>query len=137
MRNWPERKRSRARIEIIPMIDVMMFLLVFFVLISIHVLPALGLRLNLPHSATAAALDQSRHVTVTVTADQKLFLDQDPVTPEQLTQRLQQLAAGGPHLAVTIAGDQNAVLQQLVSVLDAVKRAGVSSVAVVARPRAP
>ena len=56
MRNWPERKRSRARIEIIPMIDVMMFLLVFFVLISTNVLPALGLRVALPH---AAAPDQA------------------------------------------------------------------------------
>ena len=42
MRSWPEKKERRARIEIIPMIDVMMFLLVFFVLISLNVLPALG-----------------------------------------------------------------------------------------------
>ena len=42
MRHWPEKRRKRARIEIIPMIDVMMFLLVFFVLISANVLSALG-----------------------------------------------------------------------------------------------
>ena len=41
MRSWPLRTRKASRIEIIPMIDVMMFLLVFFVLISINALPAL------------------------------------------------------------------------------------------------
>jgi len=51
MRAWPQRARKSVRIEIIPMIDVMMFLLVFFVLISINVLPALGLKVALPHSA--------------------------------------------------------------------------------------
>ena len=39
MRNWPARPRKAPRIEIIPMIDVMMFLLVFFVLISLNSLP--------------------------------------------------------------------------------------------------
>lgn len=48
MRTWPKRPTKSVRIEIIPMIDVMMFLLVFFVLISIHVLPALGLKVALP-----------------------------------------------------------------------------------------
>jgi biopolymer transport protein ExbD len=51
IRVWPQPKRKYARIEIIPMIDVMMFLLVFYVLISINVLPALGLKVALPHSA--------------------------------------------------------------------------------------
>jgi len=51
MRSWPARVRKASRIEIIPMIDVMMFLLVFFVLISINALPALGLKVALPYAA--------------------------------------------------------------------------------------
>ena len=50
MRRWDDGDSARARIEIIPMIDVMMFLLVFFVLISINVIPALGLKTTLPNS---------------------------------------------------------------------------------------
>ena len=63
MRSWPTRPYKPVRIQIIPMVDVMMFLLVFFVLISIHVLPALGLKVALPHSSVAAKLDEVRRVT--------------------------------------------------------------------------
>ncbi|MEI6469787.1 MAG: biopolymer transporter ExbD, partial [Betaproteobacteria bacterium] len=44
MRTFPDFAVKKARIEVIPMIDVMMFLLVFFVLISINVIPAGGLK---------------------------------------------------------------------------------------------
>ena len=48
---WQDEPRKKARIEIVPMIDVMMFLLVFFVLISLHVIPALGIKTQLPTSS--------------------------------------------------------------------------------------
>ncbi|MFY8082051.1 MAG: biopolymer transporter ExbD, partial [Limnohabitans sp.] len=48
MRHWQQTQRKKARIEIIPMIDVMMFLLVFFVLISVNVIPALGIKTQQP-----------------------------------------------------------------------------------------
>ena len=50
MRRWQDTPPKKARIEIIPMIDVMMFLLVFFVLISLNVIPAQGLKTSLPKS---------------------------------------------------------------------------------------
>ena len=53
MSRWPDTPKKRTRIEIIPMIDVMMFLLVFFVLVSINVIPALGLKTKLPQSSQA------------------------------------------------------------------------------------
>jgi len=74
MRTWPARSRKSVRIEIIPMIDVMMFLLVFFVLISIHVLPALGLKVALPHSASPARIDELKRVTVTMTSEGSIYL---------------------------------------------------------------
>lgn len=56
MRNWSEPKKNKAHIELIPMIDVMMFLLVFFVLISLNVIPALGLKTQLPSAGSAQQL---------------------------------------------------------------------------------
>ena len=53
MSRWPDAPRKKTRIELVPMIDVMMFLLVFFVLISINVIPALGLKTKLPQSSQA------------------------------------------------------------------------------------
>lgn len=132
MRTWPTRSRKAARIEIIPMIDVMMFLLVFFVLISINALPALGLRVALPTSANPMHLDIVKRVTVTLTADGQVYLDGERTALEDLTGRLQSLAKDAK-LTVVISGDRDARLQPLVSVLDALKRAGIVSATVIAK----
>src|SRR5262244_1751509 len=116
MRSWPTRSQRRSRIEIIPMIDVMMFLLVFFVLISLHTLPSLGLKVALPHASTASQLDAPERVTVTLTADGDVYLNGSKTTLGSLTEQLKTLA-GNRKLIVIVAGDQNAHLQPLVSVL--------------------
>lgn len=133
MRTWPARVRKSSRIEIIPMIDVMMFLLVFFVLISINALPSLGLKVALPYAADPAHLDVPQRVTVTLTADGNLYLDGSQSTLEDLVDHLTELARS-TRLTVIIAGDRDAHLQQLVSVLDALKQAGIPSAAIVTRP---
>jgi biopolymer transport protein ExbD len=132
MRHWPSRPRKAPRIEIIPMIDVMMFLLVFFVLISLNSLPSRGVKVALPYAADAAHLDVPKRVTLTLTADGEVYLDG---TRTGLTELSEQLAAleRTNKLTVIIAGDQSARLQPLVSVLDAVKRAGIGSASIIAK----
>ena len=132
MRAWPTRSRKAARIEIIPMIDVMMFLLVFFVLISLNALPALGLRVSLPYASDPAHLDVTRRVTVTLTAEGAVFVDGQKSSPADITERLRSLAQEAK-LTVVISGDRSAQLQPLVSVLDALKAAGVVSATIVTR----
>jgi len=131
MRNWPSRTRRPARIEIIPMIDVMMFLLVFFVLISTNVLPALGLRVALPKLGDPEHLPPSRTVRLTVTVDGKLLLDGIPLTADELPARLHALAQPGSKFAVVIAGDRNAPLQSLVDILDVLKAADVPAATII------
>src|ERR1700722_16784268 len=126
MRRWDDEKTAKVRIEIIPMIDVMMFLLVFFVLISINVLPALGLKVALPFANNAAHLDASKRVTLMLTADGDIYLDGTKTSPPELADQLQNLSRD-VKLTVTIVGDQNARLQPLVSVLDTLKRARIAS----------
>ena len=132
MRSWPARTRKPARIEIIPMIDVMMFLLVFFVLISLNALPALGLKVALPYSANPAHLDVPKRVTVTLTADADVYLDGTKITLAALAAQLR-VQAQDAKLTVIIAGDQDARLQLVVNVLDALKSAGIGSASIVAR----
>jgi biopolymer transport protein ExbD len=132
MRSWPARTRKAARIEIIPMIDVMMFLLVFFVLISINALPALGLRIALPYAANPAHLDVTRRVTLTLTADGEVYVDGEKSSVAGVTERLLRLARDAK-LTVIISGDRNVRLQPLVSVLDALKRAGIVSATIITR----
>jgi biopolymer transport protein ExbD len=132
MRTWPARARKAARIEIIPMIDVMMFLLVFFVLISLNALPALGLRVALPHSANPTHLAIDRRVIITLTADGDVYIDGDHTTFSGISERLQTLARDAK-LTVVISGDKEARLQPLVNVLDALKRADIVSATIIAR----
>jgi biopolymer transport protein ExbD len=132
MRTWPPRTRKAARIEIIPMIDVMMFLLVFFVLISLNALPALGLRVALPYAANPAHLEVTRRVTVTLTADGQIYVDGDKSSAAGVTERLKTLARDAK-LTVIISGDREARLQPLVSVLDALKQAGIVSATIIAK----
>jgi biopolymer transport protein ExbD len=135
MRNWPEKRRQHARIEIIPMIDVMMFLLVFFVLISINVLPALGLKIKPPSSASPDQVTERQRTMVGIDRDGKIFLDGQPIDIADLSDRLRALEEPNKKLVVVIAGDEGAALQNVVSVLDALKLAGVASAQIVARPK--
>jgi len=103
------------------MIDVMMFLLVFFVLISLNALPALGLRVALPYAANPTHLEVTRRVTLTLTAAGDVFLDGERTSLEGITERLRSYARDAKHL------------QPLVSVLDALKSAGIVSASIVTR----
>jgi biopolymer transport protein ExbD len=132
MRTWPVRPRKSPRIEIIPMIDVMMFLLVFFVLISLNALPSRGLKVALPYAADATHLDVPKRVTVTLAENGDVYLDGTKTDLAELGKQLQVLSQNGK-LTVIIAGDQNAHLQPLVSLLDALKSAGIGSASIIAK----
>lgn len=134
MRQWPQRRERHARIEIIPMIDVMMFLLVFFVLVSINVLPALGLKITPPSSARPDKVVERTRLTVGIDKDGATYLDGKPVTLAELPDRLRP-QPGEEAPAVLISGDTASNLQALVSVLDALKKAGVAGAQIVTKPQ--
>jgi biopolymer transport protein ExbD len=135
LRAWPEAKKRQARIEIIPMIDVMMFLLVFFVLISINVLPALGLKIKPPSSAKADQIVEKKRVMVSIDSEGQTFVDGAPVGIEAIPEKLTAAAALDPEkkLVVVIAGDEKASMQDLTGVLDALKIAGVGAAQITTR----
>lgn len=130
-----DEPRRKARIEIIPMIDVMMFLLVFFVLISLRVIPALGVKTQLPISGQPEKLDARKHAVVTVTKAGQLQLDGVDHTLPELVAELRKLGHVEQNLDVVVRSDRDASVQQLVEVMDAVKAAGISSVAIASSPK--
>ncbi|HUI46910.1 MAG TPA: biopolymer transporter ExbD [Nitrospirota bacterium] len=77
------RQHRRGRIEIIPMIDVMFFLLVTFMLASLSMQNLHSLAVNLPQGH-AAAMQPKTPVTLTITRDSRILLDEIPVTLETL-----------------------------------------------------
>lgn len=127
MRYFESRK---ARIEIIPMIDIMFFLLVFFVMITLRMIPAAGLATQLPHSSTARVLPPPR-VVISVKANGMIEVDHQPLSLAALTARLAAHQPAQTH--VTIAGARQVSLQQLMAVMDACRRAGVTQIGLAAR----
>jgi biopolymer transport protein ExbD len=120
----------KARIEIVPMIDIMFFLLIFFVMITLRMIPASGIASQLPHSGTAAQMPHP-DVVVTVEPDGRVLMDDRPVALDALTR---QLADGdATKKAVTIAGAATASVQQLMAVIDACRAAGVTQIDLAAK----
>ncbi len=133
MRRWKDEEPERARIEIIPMIDVMMFLLVFFVLVSLNVLPASGVKANLPASAAPEKLQDTKTLIVGLSRSGDFKLDGKLISLAQLTAQLRAKVQHGHPPIVVLAGDADVELQRLVDAMDAIKAAGITSVALAAK----
>ena len=124
----------KARIEIIPMIDIMFFLLVFFIMVTLHMIPNAGLHTDLPSSASAEQTPPPK-VLVTLAADGVASVDGKIVSLAQLTALL--AARPDPsHTLVSIAGSKEVQLQKLVSVMDACRAANVTQVSLATQPAA-
>jgi biopolymer transport protein ExbD len=121
---------NRPRVEVIPMIDIMMFLLVFFVVISLNMIAGSGVQMEIPGSKTTQQLKVST-ITVGVTKDGKVVVAGKPVNPDELKARLSALKKNGP-VDVVLAGDKDVSLQMLLGVMDTIRGSGISSVGIAA-----
>jgi biopolymer transport protein ExbD len=122
---------NRPRVEVIPMIDIMMFLLVFFVVISLKMIAGTGIDLELPGSATTQDLKTST-ITVGVTKGGATVVDGKTLAPDVLKVRLIALKKAQP-VEVVLAGDKDVSLQTLMQVMDTVRAAGITTVGIAAK----
>jgi len=129
MRRWQENPPNKVRIEVIPMIDVMMFLLVFFVLISLNVIPAQGIKTQLPTSTDSQKISESKNIIITINNENMLQLDGKSIELSQLAAELNIYKNSDKKLNFIINGDKAASLQTLVNVMDVIKSEGFNSVA--------
>ena len=136
MRQWQQTQRKKARIEIIPMIDVMMFLLVFFVLISVNVIPALGVKTQQPSSSQTQPLKtKDVQVIVTLSKENAIQVDGRNVELSELTRAIKQKANGSDQISIIVNSDKGAEVQTLIDVMDEVKKSGLSKISLAARER--
>jgi biopolymer transport protein ExbD len=120
----------KARIEIIPMIDIMLFLLVFFAMLTLRMIPSSGHVTKLPTSSTAVAIPHPK-LLVEINKDGSLQVENRTMTTTQLTELLHQRDSS--KTAVTIAGSDTSSLQQVMSVIDAIKAGGATEVGLATR----
>ncbi len=135
MNRFIDHPSKKLRIELIPMVDVMMFLLVFFVLISINVISAMGLKTQLPVSSAAKDNKNLKRVVVTIPAEGDYQIDGKNVDSlASLTSGLQdRKASSADGLSVVINGDQAASLQRLVDVMGVLKKLGIDAMTISAK----
>ncbi len=129
------RARKKARIEIIPLIDIIFFLLATFIMVSLSMVKNKGIPVNLPVATTSAAEDRKDFVTISVTAKEEIFWDQEKTTLAELPGRLEKLKADGPDPKIFLNGDAKAELGSAVAVLDAIRQSGISKIAIETTPK--
>jgi biopolymer transport protein ExbD len=133
------RELKRTKIEIIPMIDTMFFLLVFFMLSSLALTRLNGLPVNLPRASTAPK-QAVTDLTVTVDKDQHIFVNKEQVTADELASKLVE-KAGGPNVdlstaSVVINADLTVPHGIVVKCIDEARTVGITRFAIATAPDA-
>jgi biopolymer transport protein TolR len=130
------RRSPMAEINVTPMVDVMLVLLIIF-MVTAPLLTA-GVQVDLPDSK-AAPLEQNRQpVTITIDGSGRVFVDDAPVAADALGPRLQQIAAssrepGGPR--IFLRADRRLDYGRVMSVMGEINHAGLRKVALVNNPQ--
>ena len=125
-----DRYQPLAEINVTPMVDVMLVLLVIFMVTA--PLLTVGVPLNLPKTAAAAITDPKPPVILSLTRVGEVYIGDDRIEPGDLAERLSGLAAEDPTRIVYVRGDQTISYTQLMEALGLVNRAGFSKVTLVA-----
>jgi biopolymer transport protein ExbD len=125
---------KRARIEIIPLIDIIFFLLATFIMVSLSMSKNQGVQVALPTASTAASLgDQNeldKAVTLSVNSKGEVFYNKEKISIAQLPLKLQTLKAQSKDPKVIVNSDGNADFKHLVAVLDEVRKVGITKIGI-------
>ena len=128
MRVRARRQPEEAEIIIIPMIDTMMFLLMFFIVASLALVVQNGLPVNLPKASTGEK-HSAQNVTLTVTQDGALHLNTKPIALADETAQLQALGVSSGTLVI-INADARVTHGLVTTVMDNARKAGVERFAI-------
>ena len=119
---------KRARIEIIPLIDIMFFLLASFMMVSLSQVHMKGIRVNLPAAIAPPPSTVKDYVSIKVQEGNAVYFDNQYVSDDQVLPRLYELHRGNPDIKVSISGSLMAMHGDVITVLDKVRAAGITKV---------
>ena len=129
------REKRRARIEIVPLIDIVFFLLATFVMVSLSMVKQKGIPVVLPSAFTGVPQEQKRHVVISISDAGQLYLDKVEMDPEALFVKMRALKSENSDLRILVNGDENARLGLAIQVLDEARRNGITKVAFETTPK--
>ena len=115
---------KKARIEIIPLIDIMFFLLASFMMVSLSQVHMKGIKVNLPTASSGQTQTKREYISVSVDKDGHYFFDKDEVKDEELMSRLRKVHDSAPDAKVFVRGDRDSVHLNVTHALDIIRSAG-------------
>ncbi len=123
------RSERQPKLMIIPMIDIIFFLLVFFIMSTLYMVDQQTIPVNLPQAASAQS-EKPRSVAVVVTKEGRVLFEQEEIPLELLKKRVQIEMSKQNDLVFTLRSDKAAEYGKVVAVLDELKLAGAHQVAI-------
>ena len=129
------RARKKARIEIIPLIDVIFFLLATFVLFTLSLNAIRSVPVDLPQAAPPSSDKPPEAVTIQVSGDGAIFWNRELIDMGEVPARIVHYKTQTDDPRILIAGDEKARFGLTVAVLDEVRKAGITKFSVETRTR--
>ena len=129
--------RKQARIQIIPLIDIMFFLLATFLMVSLSMVKNQGVNVNVPVASTTSSQELKDYATISITEQGDIYYNKEKIEPDQLGLYLKSLKETYAEPKVFVNGDEKAVFGKVVAVLDEARKLGITKVAIQTRKDQP
>jgi biopolymer transport protein ExbD len=123
----PKRRRRKAEINIVPLVDVLV-VLIFFFLVSMQFRNLTLLNLTLPKVETAGRENATDSLQIGVDVEGTFFLNGEPIAEEDLVARVREVAEMRPDTPVLIMADENSLLRKVTFIMDTCRKAGLERV---------
>ena len=120
--------KKHARIEIIPLIDIMFFLLASFMMVSLSQVRMKGWKVNLPEGKSGEVQNKKDYVSLSVDKEGTYYFDKEVIKLEEILPRLQKVFKSSPDAKIFIRGDVESVHGNVTRMLDQIRSSGFTKI---------
>jgi biopolymer transport protein ExbD len=120
---------KKARIEIIPLIDIMFFLLASFMMVSLSQVHMKGMKVNLPLGVSGETQNKKEYVSLSVDKDGYFYFDKTLIEFDQVLPKLQAIYAMSPDAKVFVRGDRDALHGNVIRLINQIRSSGYNKIA--------
>ncbi len=131
---FPRKPRRSPALNIIPLIDVLVVLLIFYIATTVFKKTQHNISIVVPSSSHVTTAPDAAPSTIFVTKDGKVYLDDDLIDPAALGEKLKEKKAAKPDYKVFLKSDEGATFGLIVKVMDAARDAGITDLQTYASP---
>lgn len=129
-----DKRASNSFIDVTPFLDTIFNLLIFFAL-SLNFISNPGIKVDLPKSAAQEIARKEKDITIVITPERQVYLNDKEVTTDALPASLTEIARGNEKTQVLIQADQSVPHGLVVTVMDAARSAGLTQLAIITQAK--